>query len=75
MCRYPIKIVTHTGKAIYGVALDTVVNSEKIECIKILMSQPNTSHVDSLSQLLPLIDIGTLSICIDNPHFDSVSFT
>lgn len=70
MFRYPIKVITLAGKVISGIAMDTARNSEKAECLKIYVSQP-----DTVSMLLPLMNIATLSICVDNPHFDSVSFS
>jgi len=64
--RYPIKITLHNDEFIEGIAMDTVRNKQREECIKI--KQEN--------QLIDVVldHICELQVCIENPHFHIISF-
>lgn len=64
--KYPITLILHDGENIVGVALDTCLNHERDECIKI-EDQGN-------SQLIDLASVAELRVNIDNPHFQTISF-
>lgn len=64
--RYPIKLTLRSGEQIECVGLDTQRNDNREECIKV--SQQETE------QLLVLTEIATLEVCVDNPHFQHISF-
>lgn len=66
MFRYSIKLTMKSGIVIDCVALDTKLNENKVECIKV-----NSKGAECL---IVLNDIVTLEICIANPHFQLVSF-
>lgn len=59
----------NSGAVIDGVALDTQLNDNKLECIK--LKRKGDGGQDSL---LVLEEISTLEVCVDNPHFTMVSF-
>lgn len=65
--RYLVKLKMKSGKVLECIALDTVLDSNRAECIKV-ESQGNIS-------LVVLDDISVLEACIENPHFDSVVFS
>jgi Rho-binding antiterminator len=67
MYRYPIKVTMKTGEVIAGTALDTKRNDAREECIKV--------SVAGAEFMLVLDSISTLEVCIENPHFQRVSFT
>ncbi|MGB2147829.1 MAG: Rho-binding antiterminator [Vibrio toranzoniae] len=64
--RYPIKLTLRSGEQIECVGLDTQRNDNREECIKV--SQQETE------QLVVLTEIATLEVCVDNPHFQHISF-
>lgn len=64
--KYPIKLTMTSGIIIDCDALDTKLNENKVECIKV------NSKGDE--RLIVLNDIVTLEVCVDNPHFQLVSF-
>jgi len=64
--RYLVKLKMKSGKTIEGIALDTTLDSNRDECIKV-EAQGNIS-------LVVLDDISVLEACVENPHFDSVTF-
>ena len=64
--QYPIKLTMKDGRVHQGVALDTKLNENKLECIKV---DQNGSEV-----LIILDSISRMDVCIQNPHFQSVSF-
>lgn len=64
--RYPIKLTLRSGAVIEGVALDTELDENRNECIKV--------DVKGTESLIVLKDISVLEVCVDNPHFHSVSF-
>lgn len=66
MYKYPIQIIMKSGDVIKGKALDTQLNAERNECIKVAIN--NTEETVILS------DINTLAVTIENPHFNMVSF-
>ncbi|MDN3682249.1 Rho-binding antiterminator [Vibrio tapetis subsp. quintayensis] len=67
MHRYPIKLTMKAGSVLAGIALDTVRNESRQECLVI--------SDDGGEVLVVLDDIAMLEVGIDNPHFESVSFS
>jgi Rho-binding antiterminator len=63
---YPIKLIMKSGKIIECIALDTKLNEDKVECIKVKQKGEEV--------LVVLDDIAKLEVCLDNPHFKSVTF-
>lgn len=66
MFRYPIKLTMHSGIVIECIAVDTTLNDNKLECIKVDFKEGET--------LIIIDDIAQLDVCIDNPHFHTISF-
>jgi len=66
MNQYPIKITTSNNNVIECIALDTKLNENRVECIKV--------KENDLVRLIELVNILHLQICIENPYFKSVSF-
>ena len=66
MYKYPIKATMKSGDIIECKALDTQLNSEREECIKVNVLNKETTIV--------LANITTLEITIENPHFNTVTF-
>ena len=66
MYQYPIKIMMKTGDLIECIALDTEYNPMREECMKVSVQGVETTVI--------LDDISALKVCIENPHFNSVSF-
>ena len=64
--RYPIKLTLRSGAVIEGVALDTELDDNGNECIKV--------DVKGTQSLIVLNDISVLEVCVNNPHFHRVSF-
>ena len=64
--RYPIKLTMKSGIVIECIALDTKLNENKVECIKVDLKGDD--------RLVVLDDISTLEVCVDNPHFSVVYF-
>ncbi len=67
MYRYPINITMKTGTIIKCTPLDTQRNDAREECIKV--------RVDGVESLVELGHISKLEVCVENPHFQVVSFT
>lgn len=65
--QYPIKLTMKTGIVIECVALDTALNENREECIKVNLSG------DQL--LVVLENILKLEVCVENPHFKTISFS
>lgn len=63
---YPICLIMKSGDIISGTALDTQRNEVRAECIKI--------SSDDTDVLVILDDISKLKVCVENPHFNEVSF-
>jgi len=66
MFNYPVKITMKTGETIECTALDTQRNEIREECIKVELEGAETCIV--------LDNISKLSISIENPHFNEVTF-
>lgn len=66
MHRYPIKLTMKSGGQLMCVALDTKRNEAKEECIKV--------GVEGREELVVLTEISELEVCVDNPHFQYISF-
>ena len=65
--QYPIKLTMKSGIVMECVALDTALNENREECIKVNLSG------DQL--LVVLEDILKLEVCVENPHFKTISFS
>ncbi|MEZ8614772.1 Rho-binding antiterminator [Vibrio splendidus] len=66
MHRYLIKLTLKSGEQIECVGLDTQRNDSREECIKV--------SIQGVEQLVVLTDLSTLEVCVDNPHFQQISF-
>ncbi|MAZ86263.1 MAG: transcriptional regulator [Cellvibrionaceae bacterium] len=66
MKRYPIKLLMKDGSEIDCIAIDTAVNDNGCECVKVSRQDNNS--------LIELAEIAKLSVCVDNPYFDSLTF-
>lgn len=64
--RYLVKLKMKSGNVIECIALDTALDSNRVECIKV------ETH-GSIS-LIVLDEISLLEACIENPHFDLITF-
>jgi len=64
--RYPIKLTMKSGIVIECIALDTKLNENRDECIKV--------DLKGADSLIVLNDISVLEVCVNNPHFQLVSF-
>ena len=65
--QYPIKLTMKSGIVMECVALDTALNENREECIKVNLSG------DQL--LVVLEDILKLEVCVENPHIKTISFS
>lgn len=63
---YPIRLTLKTDTVIEGVALDTVRDESRNECIKVDVKKTNT--------LVILSDISKLEVQVENPHFSEIAF-
>lgn len=66
MYHYPLKLTMKSGEVIHGMALDTVRNESKEECIKI--------DAKDIDRLVILSEIKQLDVTIENPHIQTVTF-
>ncbi|MCG7499650.1 Rho-binding antiterminator [Vibrio sp. Of7-15] len=66
MCRYPIQLTLRSGAIIECIALDTQRNEDREECIKV--------DVNGVEELVVLDGISKLVVCIENKHFQEVTF-
>lgn len=66
MFHYPVTLTLKTGQVVSGIALDTVRNEAKAECIKLEVGE------DIVFQELDTVK--TLEVDIKNPHFQKVAF-
>lgn len=66
MYRYPVKLTLKSGEIIQGVAVDTVRNEQREECIQLTTKTGE--------QLVVLDQLTTLEVTIDNPHLQRVVF-
>ena len=64
---YPLKLTMKSGAVIECIALDTKLDDHKIECIKVDLGNDE--------RLIVLDDISKLAACVENPHFDVISFS
>jgi len=67
MYQYRIKLTLKSEDVINCVALDTQLNAERVECIKV-----KVGDVDCLIELDALAE---LEVCINNPPFEKVVFS
>ena len=63
---YPVKLTLKSGQIIEGIALDTARNSAHDECIKL--------DDEGTIVYIVLSDITLLSVDVENPHIQQVSF-
>ena len=66
MHRYPVKLTMKSGEVVKGVAVNTERNNAREECILF--------NIDNGQKLIALDDIAKLEVCVENPHFEAVSF-
>ena len=66
MYRYPIKLTMKSGEVVEGVAVNTKRNNAREECILF--------NIDSAQRLIVLDEIAKLEVCVENPHFEEISF-
>ena len=64
--RYPLKLTMKSGVVIECIAVDTKLNENKAECIKVL--------INGSDSLVVLTDVASLQVCVENPHFQQVIF-
>jgi len=67
MHRYPVRLTLHKQLVLEGIALDTQVNKNHEECIKI--------DLNGVVKLVVLDHISIMEVTIENPHFRQVSFS
>lgn len=67
MYQYPIKVTMKTGGVIECKALDTQYNSAREECIKV--------DVAGIENEVIINNVAKIEVCIENPHFQEISFT
>jgi len=63
---YAVKLSMKSGQTIEGIAIDTQRNDKHEECIKI--------SVNGAEELVVLDELSGLDVCVENPHFESVTF-
>lgn len=66
MYRYPVQLTLKSGEVIAGIAVDTVRNEQREECIKLTTKTGE--------QLVVLDQLITLEVTLDNPHLQRVAF-
>lgn len=66
MYQYPVNIIMTTGEIIQCKAIDTQLNQERQECIKVVCKKS--------SKLIVLDNIHSIHVEIENPHFSHISF-
>lgn len=64
--RYPISLTMKSGKMMECVAIDTALNQNREECIKV--------SVKGIEELVALDEVSILTVLVDNPHFGTVTF-
>ena len=74
MHHYPIKISTKNNQIIECIALDTKKNNKREECIQVKLKNAFDKIETDNIQLIVLDDITMLTVSIENPHFQSITF-
>ncbi len=64
MYRYPLKLTLKSGDTVQGRALDTRRNAAQQESM--LLAEPD--------QLIPLDNIASIEVLVQNPHFQKLTF-
>ena len=64
--KYPIKLTLKSGRVIECIGLDTQLNENREESMKV--------DVKGTEELIILDELSTLEVCVDNPHFQVVAF-
>lgn len=67
MFNYPVQLFMKSGEVIEGIALDTKLNDNKRECIKI--------NQEGSDLLVELDEVTKMAVSVENPHFKEVTFT
>lgn len=65
--KYPLRLTMNSGEVLECVALDTGLDANGAECIKV--------DVSGINSLVVLDDILELEVRVKNPHFNSVKFS
>jgi Rho-binding antiterminator len=66
MYRFPVRLTLRSNDVVEGIAMDTQLNENREECIKV--------ESEGVERLVVLDDLSKLEVCVDNPHFKVVSF-
>jgi len=66
MHHYPLRLKLRQNLEVEGIALDTHIDDRRQECLKLRTGTDIESIV--------LDDIKTITVCIDNPHFQTILF-
>ena len=64
--RYAVTLTLVSGDSICGIAIDTVRDQNRQECIKLL--------VDNTEKLVPLANLANMKAVAPNPHFNDIIF-
>jgi Rho-binding antiterminator len=64
--QYPLKLTTKFKEVIDCIAKDTSIDKDRNECVNV--------SVDGSDRLVPLDEILTMEVKVDNPHFKLVTF-
>ncbi|WP_426357612.1 Rho-binding antiterminator [Pseudocolwellia sp. HL-MZ19] len=82
MHKYPVKLTMKNNTVIKCIALDTKYNDAREECIKVSckstfdVNMQNIKKVDNTTEsLIPLNNLASLEVVVENPHFKVVSFS
>jgi len=67
---YPIQLTLKSGEMLEGIALDTTSNISREECISVRCASSETT----VTQVV-LNTISTITVLIENPHVQSLTFT
>lgn len=65
--RHKVKLILKSGSEVFGVAIDTALNADREECIKI--------ENDDRNWLITLNSIATMQALNDNQQFSIVTFS
>ena len=66
MYSFPVRLTLKSLEVVEGTALDTQLNEQCQECIKL--------DAGGDTVLVLLNSISSMEVCVENPHFNSVSF-
>lgn len=66
--KYPVLLILENGKEREGIATDTLINSDKQECL-VLIEKQNQEKLE-----IVLNDLVRMQALVENPHFEGVDF-